>query len=83
MSLDRQPKTFHVSLAVSYVTARARRPRALDDLLNERGTGRPIPGEEVLSIARECAERGFSMIPSCDHVGPDGGCLGHPVEATA
>lgn len=82
MSLTSQAKTFHVCVAVSYVIARARRPRALDDLLSERGTGRAIPGEEVLAIARDCAERGFTMIPSCDHHGDNGACLGHPVEAS-
>lgn len=83
MSLTRQAKTFHVCVAVSYVVERARRPRALDDLLSERGTGRAIPGEEVVSIAMECAKHGFTMIPSCDHHGEHGHCLGHPVEATA
>lgn len=63
MSLTSEAKTFHVCVAVSYVIAQARRPRALDDLLSERGTGRPLPGEEVVTVALACAERGFTMIP--------------------
>lgn len=83
MSLTSEAKTFHVCVAVSYVIERARRPRALDDLLSERGTGRPIPGEEVVTIAMDCADHGFTVIPSCNHHGDKGQCLGHPVETSA
>ncbi|SDG86920.1 hypothetical protein SAMN05216588_101247 [Pseudomonas flavescens] len=79
----REATTFHVSLAITYVIARARRPRALDGTLHDRATGRPLTGEEVLTVARQCAEKGYEVIPSCDHVGSKGECLGHPAEASA
>lgn len=81
--LSREPKTFHVALGIRYVIARARRPRSLDGILAERNTGRKLTGEEVIAIARQCAEKGFDVIPSCDHHGEHGQCLGHPVEASA
>lgn len=81
--LSREPKTFHVALAIRYVIARARRPRALDGVLEDRNNGRKLTGEEVIAVARQCAEKGFDVIPSCDHIGPKGDCLGHPVGASA
>lgn len=62
----------------------ARNPRALDGLFKDAKTGRSIPGEDVLALARDEAEQGFEvMAPGCDNRDALGYCLGHPVEASA
>lgn len=56
----------------------AKTPRRLDGLLKEAGTGRRLPGEEVLKLAHEMASKGYQVIPiSCDHFDSRGYCLGH------
>lgn len=82
MSLTSLPTTFHVSMPITAIIAHARRPRRLDGLFVDRVTGNEIPGEELVRQARELAEKGFEVMPPCDHYDAKGNCLGHPAKRT-
>lgn len=71
--------TYHCAVDIAHGVIRyAKSPRRLDGLLKEAGTGRSIPGEEVLKLAREMAEKGYTAMPiGCDHFDSQGYCLGH------
>lgn len=70
-------KTFHCCMAISYLIGHARRPRKLDDIFVERGTGRKLPGEEVVTMAIDLANKGYEVVPSCDGHNAKGYCQGH------
>ena len=60
----------------------ARTPRVLDGLFKDAKTGRLIPGEDLIALARDEAEQGFQvMTPGCDNRDAKGYCLGHQQEA--
>ncbi|MDH1009962.1 hypothetical protein N5J43_08240 [Pseudomonas nicosulfuronedens] len=69
----------HCSIDIANGVIRyARSPRRLDGLLKEADTDRSLPGEEVLSLAREMASKGYVAMPiGCDHFDNRGYCLGH------
>lgn len=69
----------HCSIDISNgIIRHARNPRRLDGLLKEAGTGRALPGEEVLSLAFNLASQGYEAMPiGCDHHDAKGYCLGH------
>ncbi|MFK8398134.1 hypothetical protein M2D07_006435 [Pseudomonas sp. BGr12] len=69
----------HCSIDIANGVIRyARSPRRLDGLLKEANSGRSLPGEEVLSLAREMAGKGYEVMPiGCDHFDSRGYCLGH------
>lgn len=69
----------HCSIDISNgIIRHARSPRRLDGLLKEAGTGRPLPGEEVLNRAYHLASQGYQVMPiGCDHHDAQGHCLGH------
>lgn len=72
-----QGKTIHCSMAISYLIGHARAPRRLDGIFVERGTGRKLPGEEVVEMAISLANNGYEVVPSCNHHDAKGYCLGH------
>ncbi|HHN0514954.1 TPA: hypothetical protein ACRNDL_001252 [Pseudomonas aeruginosa] len=74
-------KTFHVGMAISYLIGHARQPRRLDGIFVERGTRRPLLGEEVVEMAHHLASQGFELVSPCDHHDSRGYCLGHEEEA--
>ncbi|HFT8665967.1 TPA: hypothetical protein ACGSTW_000729 [Pseudomonas aeruginosa] len=79
--LTSTPKTFHVGMAISYLIGHARQPRRLDGIFVERGTRRPLLGEEVVEMAHHLASQGFELVLPCDHHDSRGYCLGHEEEA--
>ncbi len=70
---------FHCSIDIANGVIRyAKSPRRLDGLFKGAATGRSLPGEEVLQLAREMADKGFTVMPiGCDHFDSQGYCLGH------
>ena len=68
----------HCTIDISNgIVLHARNPRRLDGLLKD-GTGRALPGEEVLSRAYLLASQGYEVMPvGCSHHDAQGYCLGH------
>lgn len=83
MTLTSTPQTFHVSMTIASIIKHARNPRRLDGMFVDRVTGTPLPGEELVRQAHALAEKGFQVIPPCDHHDAQGNCLGHPVGRAA
>ena len=52
--------------------------RTAGELLCAVDTGRSLPGEEVLTLARDMAAKGFEVMPiGCVNFDSRGYCLGH------
>lgn len=77
MTLTSIPRTFHVTMSIAAIIKHARAPRRLDGMFIDRVTGNPLPGEELLRQTHALAEKGFEVIPPCDHHDAKGNCLGH------
>ena len=71
----------HPGIAITFIEADLRMKEKAGQPQNIVETdGVSIPYKEAYTYLRELRRKGYTFVPGCDNIRPDGHCAGHPVK---